>query len=499
MANASAGGNDAPSVYASRSIPEALLCVAAMRNGVFYCFTPPMDFLTLIGIVQAVFGYAIELGAVLRRQTLLMWTFAITCAYVGVLLAVLTSRISTTDQSTHVPLAISMCAKLATWIFLAHLIGLLHYNSRRLNLWQHRSLRLRQQRVLKNIDLETANCEELLKNVLPPHLISSLASLVQARVRPGERCSSMCCSSMTNRRSSDDASECGTAVVLPTPSSQPALIAESYTGCTFLFAKVGGPAQLINDPKADPRRVLRLLQMMYDRFDRLADTFNVQKVRKTANEYYLVAAGLPDPALLPSPHDRACAIAGFGFALLNVAPLITLELERMGFPVRDVEITLQVGLHSGGAIAGIIGHKTFQYDLCGDAVNTAARMCSTSLPGRVHVSEATEALLNHRFDTEARGEREVKGKGIMRTYFLHNAPPGVVSNALRALMPPANEVPALTSPPNEPLALPAPAPPPSSPPAPPAPAAPARVELLPDEPPHLPKKNSSGALVAGKI
>ena len=54
--------------------------------------------------------------------------------------------------------------------------------------------------------------------------------------------------------------------------------------------------------------------------------------------------------------------------------------------------------------------------------------CSTSAPGRVHVSEATHALLNHRFDSETRGEREVKGKGKMRTYFLHNAPPGAVTD-----------------------------------------------------------------------
>ena len=142
------------------------------------------------------------------------------------------------------------------------------------------------------------------------------------------------------------------------------------------------------------------------------------------------------------PQDRACAIAGFGFALLNVAPLITLELERMGFDLRDVKITLQVGLHSGSAIAGIIGHKTFQYDLCGDAVNTAARMCSTSEPGRVHVSDATHTLLRHRFDAEHRGEREVKGKGMMRTFFLHNAPPGAItkSDDAQALSEPGRQV-----------------------------------------------------------
>jgi hypothetical protein len=56
--------------------------------------------------------------------------------------------------------------------------------------------------------------------------------------------------------------------------------------------------------------VMQLLQHMFDRFDKLADVFQVQKVRKTANESYLAAAGLPDPDLLPSETDRACGIAG---------------------------------------------------------------------------------------------------------------------------------------------------------------------------------------------
>jgi hypothetical protein len=65
-------------------------------------------------------------------------------------------------------------------------------------------------------------------------------------------------------------------------------------------------------------------------------------VRKTANEYYLVAAGLPDPNLLPSAHDRAAAIAGFGFAMLNVMSVVNLELRnKQG---SGAEFTVQVSL-----------------------------------------------------------------------------------------------------------------------------------------------------------
>ena len=189
---------------------------------------------------------------------------------------------------------------------------------------------------------------------------------------------------------------------------------------------------------------MQLLQHMFDRFDTLADVFQVQKVgvrvatltsydptpdvfqvqkvRKTANESYLAAAGLPDPALLPSETDRACGIAGFGFALINIMEVVNLEIRNLGLP-EGLNLSVQVGIDSGFAIAGVIGHKTFQYDLCGDAVNTAARMCSYSEPGRVNVSERTHALVSHRFSSEEQAEREIKGKGRMKTYFLNNAPP----------------------------------------------------------------------------
>ena len=80
---------------------------------------------------------------------------------------------------------------------------------------------------------------------------------------------------------------------------------------------------------------------MFDRFDALADMFGVQKVRKTANEYYLAAAGLPNPHLLPTAEDRACGMAAFGFALLNIMHRLNLELSHF-----DVAFSLQVGCAS---------------------------------------------------------------------------------------------------------------------------------------------------------
>ena len=58
-------------------------------------------------------------------------------------------------------------------------------------------------------------------------------------------------------------------------------------------------------------------------------------------------------------------------------------------------------------------------DVWGDTVNTAKRMESYGLPGRVHVSAATRHALGDAFRFEPRGALDIKGKGLMETYFLY--------------------------------------------------------------------------------
>jgi adenylate cyclase len=77
-----------------------------------------------------------------------------------------------------------------------------------------------------------------------------------------------------------------------------------------------------------------------------------------------------------------------------------------------------MGIAAGPVVAGVVGARKFFYDVWGDAVNVASRMESTDLEGRIQVPHNVFERLRHRFVFEERGEIEIKGKGVMRTWYL---------------------------------------------------------------------------------
>lgn len=179
-------------------------------------------------------------------------------------------------------------------------------------------------------------------------------------------------------------------------------IAESFSSVSVLFADLCGFTTF--SERVDASQLVDLLDDIFSAFDHLANAYGVEKI-KTIGDAYMAVAGLPE-----ARDDHAEAVAGMGLGML--------EAFRGVMRNRGLSMEVRIGIHSGPVVAGVIGKHKFSYDLWGDTVNTASRMESHGEPSRVHVSQATYALLKDRYRFTDRGEMMVKGKGMQQTYFL---------------------------------------------------------------------------------
>ncbi|GIL60119.1 hypothetical protein Vafri_14766 [Volvox africanus] len=219
--------------------------------------------------------------------------------------------------------------------------------------------------LVNNVDGRETESMKLLKNILPESII--------ARMQQGQK-----------------------------------FVADSHAHVVILFSDIVGFTSLSS--KLPTAEVFLMLSNMFTAFDKLTDRFSVYKV-ETIGDAYMVAAGHDeddDKALKGTPLMR---VLGFAKAMLDVVRNITAPNgERM---------RIRIGVHCGPAFAGVIGMKCPRYCFLGDTVNTASRMESTGFPMCIHVSEN---VYQHHPNPEGEllevGEREVKGKGRMRTYLV---------------------------------------------------------------------------------
>lgn len=82
------------------------------------------------------------------------------------------------------------------------------------------------------------------------------------------------------------------------------------------------------------------------------------------------------------------------------------------------DLGMRIGIDTGPAVAGIIGTHKFFYDVWGDTVNTASRLEGACEPGRIHISFATRDATGGHFLFEERGPIEIRGKGLMSTFYV---------------------------------------------------------------------------------
>ncbi len=180
------------------------------------------------------------------------------------------------------------------------------------------------------------------------------------------------------------------------------MIADHFDTATVLFADLVGFTPLART--MPPLALVELLNDIFTRFDELAAALGLEKI-KTIGDAYMVVAGVPVPRA-----DHAHAAATLALRMI--------EALRATNAARGLSLHLRAGLHSGPAVAGIIGQNKFSYDVWGDTVNIASRMESTAPPGELQISATSAALLGDAFALKPRGTVTIKGIGDMETFLL---------------------------------------------------------------------------------
>lgn len=143
-------------------------------------------------------------------------------------------------------------------------------------------------------------------------------------------------------------------------------------------------------------------------FDRIISHHGIEKL-KTIGDAYMCVTGIP-----VERQDHAIDMIRAALEIKEELESINKEREASGKDAWEIRI----GIHSGSVVAGIIGETKFAFDIWGDTVNIAARMESSSEPGKINISESTYHLVKQQVKCTHRGKIEAKNKGELNMYFV---------------------------------------------------------------------------------
>ncbi|XP_053376167.1 atrial natriuretic peptide receptor 1-like [Mercenaria mercenaria] len=189
------------------------------------------------------------------------------------------------------------------------------------------------------------------------------------------------------------------------------VLPELYEAATVFFSDIVGFTTLAS--KSSPMQVVDLLNDLYTCFDDIISSYDAYKV-ETIGDAYLVVSGIPTR----NGDLHAGIIADMSIDMIAATGKFKIK------HLPDEEVQVRIGMHTGPCCAGVVGLSMPRYCLFGDTVNTASRMESNGSANKIHLSETAHKALHllGGYETSFRAEIPIKGKGLMRTYWLESSP-----------------------------------------------------------------------------
>ncbi|WP_287265447.1 adenylate/guanylate cyclase domain-containing protein [Moorena sp. SIO3A2] len=182
-------------------------------------------------------------------------------------------------------------------------------------------------------------------------------------------------------------------------------IAESVSNVTVLFCDIAGFGKLSRS--MDTHEVIAILNDLVSLFDQATAKYGIEKI-KTIGDNYMAVCGL---SILHIDHQKRAV----DFALEMLALTHRFSHER-GF-----DIDLEIGIHSGDIVAGIVGREKVVYDVWGDTVNVANKLMFDCPRGAILVSQNVYNSLHDIYDFEQAEDITPNGKNQQKAWLLKTA------------------------------------------------------------------------------
>ena len=182
------------------------------------------------------------------------------------------------------------------------------------------------------------------------------------------------------------------------------IIPQTYDNVTIFFSDIVNFTSIF--AQLPPEDLIDELNEIFTYFDGIMDRHNCERI-KTVGDAYMAVCGIPVRNTDHAENMMAAAIEVRNY------------LNERNKTAKN-KLSVRMGINSGTVVGGMVGIKKYVFDIFGDTVNTASKMEHYSESMKINVTEGTYHRLKSKYRFIERTPIEVKGKGMLKMYFLED-------------------------------------------------------------------------------